>query len=338
MLHLNRLNLLGIFFILFAIFLFVTDYLDKIMLILTYPFLEGSSEGKSVLFLMIMGSILLIYPLFNFNGKIMKKLVTINPIFKASGRKYLKIAILLILFVYIVGMILEIWIRVKFGVSIFTTFASLSPNVTTTSITHSHILKSASGSFISYFGIWVPSHIYTGSSLSHFVSPVAFLIFIALPIIYLTGLISLNDRRNGNKLILIFALTMSFIGILDGGLFSTPALIGLSGLLGIYALKEPFSPRQLITPSIIIIILILVRFSLGILGTNTDFYEITVIEPAKEIDLRGYDVLSIEKRADRTIIRVSTKMNENQFLNQMINVLDGKCSGFFVTWNFYSFF
>ena len=43
MLRLNKLNIIGIIMILFAVLLSVTNFLDNIILALTYHFLEGSS-------------------------------------------------------------------------------------------------------------------------------------------------------------------------------------------------------------------------------------------------------------------------------------------------------
>ena len=84
--------------ILFSVLIFSTKFLDSLILNLTYIFLEGSSEGKSVLLFGIMGSILLLYPLFNNNGKIMQKISSLNPAFKGNGNMYLKLAIIIVAF------------------------------------------------------------------------------------------------------------------------------------------------------------------------------------------------------------------------------------------------
>lgn len=272
---LNRLNIIGIIMILFSILIFSTKFLDQLVLNITYPFLEGSSEGKSVLLFGILGSILLLYPLFNFNGRIMRKISSLNPSFQGNENKYLKLLIIVVLLTYLLGIIIEIVVRLKLGVSIFTTFVAMDPTPASTSITHSHVFKSVLGDLISVSGFHVPSNIHTGSSLIHYTSPLSFIVLISFPLVYLLGLISLNQRKNRYKVILAFAITTSLIGMLDGGLFSTPALIGLSGLLGVYAIKKPFSPRNLLTPSFLIVLLILLRISIGLLGTNTEYHEVT---------------------------------------------------------------
>ncbi|MGC9518019.1 MAG: hypothetical protein ACP5C3_10045 [Methanomicrobiales archaeon] len=336
--HLNKLNILGIILLLIGILIISTDFLDNIVLLLTHPFLEGSSQGKSILFFVLMGFSLVIYPLFSFNGKIMKTLKEVHPLFGTKSRNYLKITIILIFIAYLLGLILEIFIRLDYGVSILTTFVSLNPSLNTSGIVHSHIYKSIIGAVINSLNIYVPSSIYTGTSLIKYVSPLAYFIFILFPLTYLTGIISLNKRRDINRLVLIFALTTALIGIFDGGLFSIPAVIGLSGLLGIYFIKKPPSFSNLITPSLIIILIIILRFFLLIMGTNTEYYEITVIEPANIIEIPGYDIIEMKTENDKTIIKVRSNENEKQILANISSLLKNQCSAFFISWNFWAWF
>jgi hypothetical protein len=322
--------------ILFAIFIYATNLLDHVILSITYPFLEGSSEGKSVILFGVMGSMLLFYPLFRQNGIIANKISKVIPELGFEGQKYLKITIIIIMITYLFGMFLEIWIRAKFGVSIFTMFVSFNEGASSTSITHSHILKSVLGSFIEFLGIHVPAQINTGVSLAQYFSPVAFAIFIAFPLVYLAGLASLSRREDIYKIILAFGLTISLIGMLDGGLFSTPAIFGLLILLSVYFMKKPFSPKYLAKPMLIVILLIIIRISIGLIGTNTEFHEITIINPSENIDLNGYNVLSIEKEENKMMIKVPGNTNDKVLLLKLTDDLKGKCSGFFLSWNIYS--
>ncbi|HEX7469038.1 MAG TPA: hypothetical protein VF324_10730, partial [Methanobacterium sp.] len=131
----NLLNIIGIIMILLSILIFSTKFLDQLILNITYPFLEGSSQGKSVLLFGLLGSILLLYPIFNFKGKIMRKISTINPALNENENYYLKLVIILVMLTYIIGILIEIIIRLKLGVSIFTTFVAMDPSPTSTSIT-----------------------------------------------------------------------------------------------------------------------------------------------------------------------------------------------------------
>ncbi|MBI5679304.1 MAG: hypothetical protein HZC47_00170 [Methanobacterium sp.] len=333
--HLKPLNIIGILMMLFAAFLLATHYLDQIILSITYPFLEGSSKGKSVLLFGLMGSMLLFYPLFKQKGTIANKISSINPKFSFDGHKYLKFTIIIILFTYLFGILLEFWVRFKFGVSPFTMFISFNPEASTTSITHSHIFKSILGYLIQVLGIHVPSGVNTGLSIAQYIPIIAFAIFIMFPLVYLTGLIALSQKRDFHKVIIAFSLTVSLIGMLDGGLFSTPALLGLFGLLLVYFVKNPLSVKGVIAPWIIIILFIILRFSIGIVGTNTDFHEITVINPSDNIDINGYTVLSLEKIDNKMIIKVPGNIHDKLLLSSLTDDLKGKCDGFFLSWNAY---
>lgn len=325
--------------ILFAVLLASTNFLDKIMLMLTYDFLEGSSQGKSIILFAVMGSILLLYPLFKVNGYLGSKISGLGPIFKFKPKKYLKITIILLALTYLVGMLIELLIRFKYGTSPFTTFIAYNTNsYSSTALTHSHAFKSMLGLVISSLGIHINAGINAGVALIPYTMPLALIVFITYPLIYIGGIIAVaNEKRLLYQLLLAFAVTVSLIGVLDGGLFSTPALVGLATLLGIYFIKKPFKAKDLIKPSFIIIILIIVRVSLGIIGTNTDVHEITIIHPSDNIDLQSYDVLNIQKMDNKTIYTVPGNTNDKVLLMGLTRDLKGNGTGFFLSWNIYSF-
>lgn len=325
--------------IMFAVVLAVTNFLDKIILDITYHFLEGSSQGKSIILFSVMGSLLLLYPLFNLEGIIGKRISSINNLLKYEGKKYLKFTIITIFFTYIFGLLIEVLIRIKLGVPILTTFIAYNSNsYSSSAVVHSHVFKSVLGFIIQSLGIHINTGVNAGVPLIPYTIPLALIVLVTWPLIYIAGIISVsNQEKNLYKIILAFVLTLSLIGILDGGLFSTPAIIGLAGLLGIYFIKKPFSARNLLKPSVIIIFLIILRFSLGLLGTNTEIHEITIINPADNIDLQGYDVLNVQKEQNKTIITVPGNINDKVLLTELTKSLKGKCSGFFLSWNILSY-
>jgi hypothetical protein len=286
-----------------------------------------------------MGSLLLLYPLFNLEGIIGKRISSINNLLKYNGKKYLKFTIMTIFFTYIFGLLIEVLIRIKLGVSILTTFIAYNSNsYSSSAVAHSHVFKSVLGFIIQSMGIHINTGVNAGVPLIPYTIPLALIVLVTWPLIYIAGIISVsNQERNLYKIILAFVLTLSLIGILDGGLFSTPAIIGLAGLLGIYFIKKPFSARNLLKPSVIIIFLIILRFSLGLLGTNTEVHEITIINPADNIDLQGYDVLNVQKEQNKTIITVPGNINDKVLLTELTKSLKGKCSGFFLSWNILSY-
>jgi len=321
--------------ILFSVLIFSTKFLDSIILNITYIFLEGSSEGKSVLLFGIMGSMLLLYPLFNNNGRIMQKISSLSPA-NGNGNMYLKLAIVIVLLTYLIGILIEIIFRMKLGVSVLTTFVAMDPSPASTSITHSHVFKSVLGDLISLVGVYVPGNIHTGTALIQYTSPLSLIVLITFPLTYLLGLISMNNRKNRYKVILAFAITTSLIGMLDGGLFSTPALVGLSGLLGIYAIKQPFSARDLLKPSFVIVLLIVLRVFIGIIGTNTEYHEITFLDETSPINLSGYTVISINSVDNKTTIIISSERSDKTILTDMVQRSDGKVSGIILSWNIFS--
>lgn len=322
--------------LLFSVLLFSTKFLDSTVLKLTYPFLEGSSEGKSVLLFGIMGSLLLLYPLFNCDGRIMRKISGLNSFLACDGQRYLKLLIIIVFFTYIIGIVVEILIRMKFGVSPFTTFVAMNPSPTSTSITHSHVFKSVLGDLIGLTGFHVSGTIHTGSSLINYTSPLSFLILITFPLTYLLGLVSFTHRKYKYKVILAFAVTTSLIGMLDGGLFSTPAIVGIAGILGVYAIKQPFSPKQLIKPSLFVVLMIMLRLSIGILGTHTDYHDITLLDEKSPVDLNGYTLTGVDVVGNETRLKISTDRSDKNILTDMVNRSKGKASGIFMSWNIFS--
>ncbi|HEX7467157.1 MAG TPA: hypothetical protein VF324_01045 [Methanobacterium sp.] len=331
--HINRLSIIGIGLILFSGLIILVNSLDNIVLQLTYPFLMGSSEGKAIIFFFLMGSMLLISQFINNSEYIRKSKISPKP-----STYYLKLIIILVFCTLILGLIFEIWIRIKFGVPIFTTFISTTPSLSTSSIIHSHVFKSMLGILMSDTGINVPSNIHTGISIAQYIPKVALIIFAVIPAVYILGLLSLDNRHDVQKILLIFGLSTIMIGMVDGGLFSTPALIGLAVLLGIYSIKKPFSPRNLIKPSSFIILLLIIRILIGLIGSNPEFYEVTVLGGHGDIQLQGFNILDEKVIGNKTILKVSSNMNELKFFNQTSQILDDKYPAYFVSWNIYSYF
>ena len=325
--------------IVFAVILAFTNFLDKLILEITYPFLEGSSQGKSIILFTVMGSLLLLYPLFNLEGIIGKRISSLNNLLKYDDKKYLKFTIITIFFTYLFGLLIEVLIRIKLGVPILTTFIAYNSNsYSSSAVAHSHVFKSVLGFIIQSLGIHINTGVNAGVPLIPYTIPLALIVLVTWPLIYIGGIIAIgNQERALYKIILAFVLTLSLIGILDGGLFSTPAIIGLAGLLGLYFIKKPFKLRNLLTPSAIIIFLIILRFSLGLLGTNTEVHEITIINPVDNINLQGYDVLSVQKEHNKTIVTVPGNINDKVLLTELTKSLKGQCSGFFLSWNILSY-
>lgn len=327
--YLNRFTLIGALLILLAILIYGLEFLKGPATYLFYPLLLGSSEGKVILFFIFMGSLLLLNGVIT-SGKIKGKFALLDI---WESRRYLKYAIALVLITYLVGILIEIWLRINFGVSLFTVFVSLNPDVSSTSIIHSHVFKSALGSILNTLGTVLPSNIHTGESLSKYISPVAYLIVFTLPLVYLTSLISMDNRLEHNRIIIAFAASLAMIGMIDGGLFSNPGIIGLGGLIGMLFVSKPFKPRELIKPAIIVLVIIILGLSVEVAGSNQDYHQITLINQTQPVDWNGYDVVSEENGT----VKLTSTQNDKANLITLFSTLKDRTDAFFITWNFYSY-
>lgn len=341
----------------------------------------GSSKGKDILFFGIFGLFLILTQIIEYNklkeNSIINKIINfriINKflnIFKLKNKSYLKFSIILFLSGGIFGLVLEIFMRHYLGIGPFTIFVAMNPEPTTTSLLHSHIYKSAIGNIISSTLTIVPSGIHTGDSLSIYTPKIANIIIIILPLLFLSLFMSLKNRLGPSRLILTFAAAIGLIGLIDGGLFSIPYIIGIYGMLFVYFEEDPinfylgkiFRSRYLldkskdgvaiikknkviskttflrIIPYAFLLLIIILRISLAILGTNAEYYEVDIMNPATDIDLNNsYSVISIEKKINKTTIDISPKYNEMELLNNLTKSLKNKSSSYSMTWNFFSYF
>jgi hypothetical protein len=332
---LNRLSVIGILMIIVGAVVWRVSVLHGIATSLFWPLTLGSDETKAVILLVVMGSFLVFNSLIT-SGRFKGRFASLDF---SGSKKYLKYAVILVLFTLIVGQICEVLLRLEFGVPIFSVFVSVNPSITSSSIIHSHVFKSVLGYMVTQvFGVAIPSYIGTGESLFKYISPLKYVVIVTWPLIYVTCLISMDKRMDLYKLIIAFAGTLALIGILDGGLFSNPAIIGFAGLIGMYFIEKLFSPRNLIKPTLIVLIIILVGVGLEIGGSNPDYHQITVIHPTQPVDLNGYDVLSIKNYDNESIIDIKTTTNDKETLLNLYHTFKGKADGFFMTWNFYSYF
>jgi hypothetical protein len=333
----DKAGLFGVILILIGLIVYATSSLDQLVMMITWPLLSGSSEGKAVLFMMAIGSFLILNSLINtsrFLAPIKERVNEYSP----DGKKFLKWTILIILLTCLVGILIEFSIRLKYGVSPLTIFVSTNPTSTTTSPMHSHVFKSVFGHFADIMSELVPQHVHTGGSLYQYVVPWGYFIFITLPLAYITGLLSLNGRRDIYRVIMAFALTLALIGMVDGGLYSQPLVIGMGLLFILYFVKTPFQFRQLILPIVLIFLVALSGLGLELAGNNSSYHEIKVLNQFEPVDLSGYPVLSQEQQGNMTVIRTDTSVSDKNTLESLFKTYQGRADGFFMTWNFFSYF
>lgn len=369
----------GIILIIFGALIYFTSFLDIVIRPLFQPLLMGSSKGKDVLYFVVFG----LFLIFSRFGEKHKGI----HFFSRSNDFYLKMSLFIMLFLGVVGILTEIYIRLKLNLPLETTFVVVEPEMTTTSIQHSHVFKSVFGSIISLLISDIPGGIHTGSSLASYIPGFVKIWFILVPVLFITMIKSMEHRSIFPKLLLIFLSSMGIIGIMDGGLFATPTIAGIYGILIIMFngyLLDKVSPYltgdnetsgnnygennnkglsllysdicrdlsifratvhnnsyhyfKVALPHIVLLLIIILRFTFVFACAQTGYYEVDVLEPQDNINLDEYGVLKIDYMDDRTIYYLSSGHNEMKLLNSLDSHLNNKCKAFTISWNPYSYF
>lgn len=356
----NKTTIIGLIFIVFAGLLFVTDIFNPIIRPITHLFLMGSSKGKDIMFFGILG-LFLIMPQF------IKK--DFNP------ERYLKISIVIGWVLLICGIILEILFRLQMGIKLNTVFCAMSNTMSSTSILHTHLLKSILGAIITQIiGPFVQSNINTGVGLYSYVPSFGFLVILLIPILFVTLILAIKNRPWFTTLLLAFFSSCLIIGAIDGGLFGIPALVGILGLCLVYrngfylnhivytllgdekslekneeippvyrnrGFKEwKFILNRLLIWFVVIGIIIL-RFTVAFAGAEPDYYTVDVANPTGEIDLGNIstEIINCENNTNlnKTTYHIDPSYNEMELINDLKVPLKDSCEYYTVSWNVYSY-
>lgn len=364
----NKYHLIGILMIILGIILFLPSDLDKFIRPLTQPLLMGSSKGKDILFFVLLGITLILSTICD-NDKIFNKLNSLK-ISKYLKNKnfYLKIGLVLLILLSIIGLLVEVYLRLNLGLNLNTIFVSMKPSLTTTSILHSHLYKSILGLIIGNILNYIPSGVHTGSSLAQYTPKIIEYIFILIPIIYAILIVSIQKRKFLSRIILALSITIGIIGLMDGGLFATPTIGGIYGILVIIFnehilnqisdwiiskynhiestnsfksiakfKKDKKHFIKICIPHIILILIIILRFSIAIFGAYDECYEVNIWDADKNIDLSEYNTLNITETQNKTKVLISNEYNEMELLNSLGRTLEGKCDCYSLSWNFNSY-
>ncbi|MCD7781099.1 MAG: hypothetical protein LUG89_00140 [Methanosphaera sp.] len=325
----------GIVLILIGVIILVTDFLDSIVTSILWPILEGSSEGKTVLFLGILGSLLIICSIIRQSPWLQKKVYR----FENNQRPYVASVIIILIICGLVGLLIEAYIRSQFGVGFFTILTSMDPNTSTTSPMHSHIYKSILG-YLSYN--FVPMHVNTASSILSYGLPYSLIIIPVWIFSYICGVIGISQMKT-HRIVSLFALTLALIGILDGGIFSQPFLIGIFILLCTYYSNGEFSIRKLnigVLNNAVIVMgyMLLVAMIIEVGGSDTELHTLTVINQTEPVDMSQFDVISTEVDGDKTIYTLNTTMPDKELIQEVFSTFQSKADLTFMSWNFYTYF
>lgn len=320
----------GIILILLSFIILVTNFVDAFVTSLLWPLLEGSSEGKTVIFLGLIGMTLILSSLIRQNKFIQEKFYKNEE----YHLKYIAYTITILIIAALIGLAVEAYIRQQFGVSFFTILTSMDPNTSTSSPMHSHAYKSVLGVFANLF---VPSHINTGSSILRYAMPYVLVILILWPVSYILGLIGLSDMRDLHRIVSIIALNVALIGLLDGGIFSQPFLIGIGFLLLVYFSNGKIGLKYFIKPVIIMGYILLLGMIIEVGGSDTTCHTLTVINQTEPVDMSNYNVTSIEVNGDITTYKLNTSIADKQLIREIFEKYKGKSNLTFMSWNFYTY-
>ena len=198
----NNIILAGFIFILFAGVLFITDIFNPIVRPLTRIFLMGSSKGKDILFFGLFGLFLILSQTFTLKNK------------DIDSDRYLKIAICVGSLLLISGILVEVLFRQSLGIPLNVTFMSESSQAASTSILHTHLLKSIFGEVItSLIGPFISSGINTGVGLYTYVPNIAKIVIILFPILFILEILANQKRLAPTTILLSFFSTLSLIHI-----------------------------------------------------------------------------------------------------------------------------
>jgi hypothetical protein len=355
----NKTIIIGTLFILLAGIIFLTNALNPIIRPVTYFFLMGSSKGKDILFFGLLG-------LFLISSQLIKKDI--------NTTRYLKISIILGAVLLILGILLEVIFRLQMGIGLNTVFCSMTNGMSTTSILHTHLLKSILGEVITQIiGPFIQSDINTGVGLYAYLPNFAFLVILLVPVLFITTILSIQKHTWFINFLIAFFSSCLLIGIMDGGMFATPSYLGFFGLLFVYLNEEYINyvignalhdkgmvenesskPIDIINGFkenkftfkdfliwIAIIAMIILRFTIAFAGAEPDYYTVDVANPADNIDLGNIStkIINFENNPDlnKTTYHIDPKYNEMELINDLKVPLNNSCEYYTVSWNIYSY-
>ena len=356
----NKTILLGAICIFIAGVIFATDMLNPIIRPITYLFLMGSSKGKDIIFFGLVGLFLIL-------SQVIER--------EMDSTKYLKISIVIGVVLLALGILLEIIFRLQMGIGLNTVFCSMSNTMSSTSILHTHLLKAILGGvLVNVIGPFIQSDINTGVGLYSYLPSASFLVVLLLPILFAALVLAIQKRNWVTRILLAFFSSCLLIGAIDGGLWGTPALVGILGLYLVYRngyyltlivariLKddELLEENESVQPPyrniglsearyyfnrfgiyLLVVFIVLLRFTVAFAGAEPDYYTVEIANPADNIDLSNFstEIINYENNTGKNTIiyHIDPSYNEMELINDLKIPLKGKCDYYTVTWNAYSY-
>ena len=355
---LNKTIIVGLILIVFAGVIFITDVFNPIIRPVTYQFLMGSSKGKDIIFFGLLGLFLIL-------SQVIEKDI--------DTTKYLKISIVLGTALLSLGILLEVLFRMQMGIGINTVFCSMTNGMSSTSILHTHLLKSILGALITQImGPFIQSNINTGVGLYQYVPSFSFLVVLLIPVLFASIVLSMQKRPWFTNFLMAFFSSCLFIGIIDGGMFATPSYVGILGLFLVYrngfylnyivgkVLRDEklLEENELIQPVyrnrgfseiryifnrfgiyFFVLLVIFLRFTIAFAGAEPDYYTVDIVNPSGDIDLGNITAKVIDNvtTPNKITCHIDPNYNEMELINDLKIPLNNSCEYYTVTWNAYSY-
>jgi hypothetical protein len=249
----------------------------------------------------------------------------------------------------------------------------MTNGMSSTSILHTHLLKSILGALITQImGPFIQSNINTGVGLYQYVPSFSFLVVLLIPVLFASIVLSMQKRPWFTNFLMAFFSSCLFIGIIDGGMFATPSYVGILGLLLVYRNgyylnhimgsvlgdERLLEEKELIQPVyrnrgfseiryyfnrfgiyFFIILIILLRFTVAFAGAEPDCYTVDIVNPTEDIDLGNITTEVIDQKTslNKTTYHIDHNYNEMKLVNDLNIPLSNSCEYYTVTWNAYSY-
>ena len=335
---LNKTIIVGLILIVFAGVIFITDVFNPIIRPVTYQFLMGSSKGKDIIFFGLLGLFLIL-------SQVIEKDI--------DTTKYLKISIVLGTVLLSLGILLEVLFRMQMGIGINTVFCSMTNGMSSTSILHTHLLKSILGALITQImGPFIQSNINTGVGLYQYVPSFSFLVVLLIPVLFASIVLSMQKRPWFTNFLMAFFSSCLFIGIIDGGMFATPSYVGILGLFLVYrngfylnyivgkVLRDEklLEENELIQPVyrnrgfseiryifnrfgiyFFVLLVIFLRFTIAFAGAEPDYYTVDIVNPSGDIDLGNITAKVIDNvtTPNKITCHIDPNYNEMELINDL---------------------
>ena len=90
-------------------------------------------------------------------------------------------------------------------------------------------------------------------------------------------------------------------------------------------------------PYIVAALIIILRFSIAVIGANTEYYEVDVANPTDNLELNNFSIEKVSHSENKTVYIMNSDYNEMELLNDLKVPLNNSCDYYTVSWNIFSY-